>query len=441
MGAAPTQAQSMKTPARDYPQLGIYVFVGERLTSDSMKKLPERLVPFLRYSGYSSLEFCDWTFEYPASKRQDYFNASEKRIAEAHREGLKVFILELTNMSEGWRSLSAEPGPAELPKLMFNPVTDSIAFRNRVDDVQASIKNGFADADGFEVFAGDWGGCMGRGCSYHEYLAFGRAYAQVLRRLGLHPQLTLNTWAIANWGTTFDPEKMAFWDAETELSKKVIEADIYFASAVTLPGHNLYRGLTREVYAKANQPVSAWPDRSAIQKIHAKGKRAYLWPHFIVDDDRGRKTTWGKVHFDVRYLKDLAERSRTLGVDGTFVNAYNPAAEMGNIFAYGQLNRDPDKPIRTILAEFAGLISRPGSVRQLTDVFLFLENHSWWGSQMPAQYRLNPLPCKIDTYREAIAMLSKVKPLRNSPAPLLMSPDEYLVEIGSTLAFMQQHHE
>ncbi len=221
----------------------------------------------------------------------------------------------------------------------------------------------------------------------------------------------------------------------------MIESDISFASAATLPGHNLYRGLTRQVYAKADRPVPAWPDRSAIQKIHAKGKRAYLWPYFIVDDDRGRKATWGKVHFDVRCLKDLAERSKRIGVDGTLVNAYNPAAQMGNIFAYGQLNRDPDKPVPTILTEFAGLIAQPDSVRQLTDVFMFLENHSWWESQMPAQYRLNPLPCRIKTYPEAIATLKKVKPLRNSPAPLLMSPDQYLGEVGSTLAFIQQHHE
>ena len=440
IGVASTEAQSAKIPAREHPQLGIYIFAGERLTSDSMKKLPHQFLSFIRYSGYSRLELCDWSFEYPESKRDDYLKVSQKRIAEAHREGMKVFILELTNMSREWSSISAEPGSTVLPKLMFNPVADPVAFRNRVNDVQESIKNGFSGADGFEVFAGDWGGCIGEGCGYQAFLSFGRAYAQILKRLGLHSELTLNTWAIANWGTTFDPDTTAFWDAETDLSKKVIESDISFADAVTLPGHNLYRGLARQVYAEVDRPVPQWPDRSAIQEIHAKGKRAYLWPHFIVDDDRGRKMTWGKVHFDVRYLKDLAERSRALGIDGTFVNAYNPAAQMGNIFAYGQLNRDPDEAVRTILEKFAGLIAQPRTVPQLTEVFLFLENHSWWGSQMPAQYRLQPLPCRVNSYREAIAILSKVKPLKNSAAPLPMAPDKYLAEIGSTLAFMQHHH-
>jgi hypothetical protein len=150
--------------------------------------------------------------------------------------------------------------------------------------------------------------------------------------------------------------------------------------------------------------------------------------------------TWRKVHFEVRYLKELAEKSRALGVDGTFVNAYNPPYQMGNIFAYGQLNRDPALPARTILKKFAALIARPGDVEQLTEVFTFLENHSWWGSQMPVQYRLKPLPCKIGTYEEARANLSKVTPLSQRPAPLLMAPKDYLTEVTSTLAFMQQQY-
>jgi hypothetical protein len=281
---------------------------------------------------------------------------------------------------------------------------------------------------------------MEEGCGYEQYLSFGRAYAQILKNLGLRSQLTLNTWAIANWGTTFDPSKTTLWDAETHLSQKVIDSDISFADAITLPGHNLYRGLVRTVYSEANRPVPDWPDPASVQRIHAKGKRAYLWPHFIVDDDRGRKMTWRKVHFEVRYLKELAEKSRALGMDGVFVNAYNPPYQMGNIFAYGQLNRDPTKPARTILREFAALIAQPSDVEQLAEVFTFLENHSWWGSQMPAQYRLKPLPCKIGTYEEARATLSKVVWLSKSPAPLLMTPKDYLAQVASTLTFMREKY-
>jgi len=418
--------------------LGIYVFAGERLTADSAENLPMRFMPFVRFCGYNTLEFSDYSFEYPESERAKYLEASRARIADVHREGLKVFIILLTNMSREWAGLHGEPRGDVLAKIMFDPVARPDAFKQRIADVQRSIEKGFSEADGFEVFAGDWGGCMGEGCGYKQYLSFGRAYAQVLRKLGLRPELTLNTWAIANWGATFDPYKMTFWDAEADLSQKVIDSDISFADAVTLPGHNLYRGLVRTVYTEGHRSVPVWPDLASVQRIHAKGKRAYLWPHFIVDDDRGRKMTWRKVHFEVRYLKELAEKSRALGIDGVFVNAYNPPYQMGNIFAYGQLNRDLAQPVRTILSKFAALIAQQDSVGQLTEVLTFLENHSWWGNQMPVQYRLKPLPCKLGSYEEAMAALSQVSPLRKSPAPLLMTPKDYLAEIGSTLAFMKE---
>ena len=113
---------------------------------------------------------------------------------------------------------------------------------------------------------------------------------------------------------------------------------------------------------------------------------------------------------------------------------------MGNIFAYGELNRDPQRPVRTILRDFAALITQPSDVDELTEVVTFLENHSWWGSQMPARYRLKPLPCKLRTYAEARAALGRVAPLSTGPAPLLMTPQDYLAEVVSTLSFMQENY-
>jgi hypothetical protein len=159
-----------------------------------------------------------------------------------------------------------------------------------------------------------------------------------------------------------------------------------------------------------------------------------------VDDDPGRPLTFNKVHFEVRYLRDLAQKVRDLGFDGVFVNAYNPQIQMGNIYAYGQLGRNPDKQAREILKDFAALIAQLGSVDQLTEVFTFMENHSWWGSQMPAGYQLKPLPCKIATYDQALAALKGISPLAKSSAPLLTSPKDYLAMVHSTLVFMKEHY-
>ena len=421
--------------------LGLYVFVGEKLTSDASPEIPAKLLPFAKFCGYNTLELADWSFEYPDNLREDYLKASRSRIATAHHEGFKIFIILATNMSRQWASeRSGEPSGDNLAKLLFNPVERPVEFQERISAVREAVQKGFSDADGFEVFAGDWGGCIGESCSYEQYLGFGRAYRQILTKLGIKSELTLNTWAIANWGVTLDPMKLALWDAEIDLSKKLIASDISFADAITLPGHNLYRFLVRQLYTEAKRPVPNWPDRAAIESIHAKGKRAYLWPHFIVGDARSRQMTWRKVHFDVRYLKELAENIRTLGTDGEFVNAYNPAFDMGNMYAYAQLHRDPAKQPRAILREFASLVAEPSSVDQLAEVFTFIENHSWWGSQMPPQFRLRALPCKLSSYNEVLAATDQVVPLPTSPAPLMMSPKAYLAEVKSTLLFMKNNY-
>jgi hypothetical protein len=150
--------------------------------------------------------------------------------------------------------------------------------------------------------------------------------------------------------------------------------------------------------------------------------------------------TYNKVHFEVRYIRQLAQKVRSMGFDGTFANACNPQPQMGNIYAYGQLSQNPDEPVPAILKGFAGLIAQPGSVDRLTDIFTFMENHSWWGSQMPSQYQLKPLPCKLATYDAALAALHAVEPLQQSPTPLLISPGEYLAKVQSTLVFMKKNY-
>jgi hypothetical protein len=416
--------------------VALYTFAGNRSMSGSVGKMPENLPAFAKFCGYNTLEFCDSEFEYPQSSVENYFQSAKAIVASAHREHLKAYIILLTNES---RRLNLQKPSENEYMVLFNPVTDPGEYQQRLEDVRQAIEKGFAAADGFEVFAGDPGGCVGKGCDIEQYVRFAQAYAQMVRKLGSGAELTLNTWAIANWGATLGVG-LDFWNAETDFSKKIIGSDISFADAVTLPGHNLYRFLVRQLYNQAGRPVPEWPDRAAIEAIHAKAKRAYLWPHFIVDDDPGRPMTFDRVHFEVRYLKELAEKIRALGVDGAFVNAYNPAVQMGNIYAYGQLNRNPDKSVEVILNDFAALIARPGSANRLGEVFAFMENHSWWASQMPPQYRLKSLSCQIKTYDEALAALKGVVPLTRSSVPLLISPKEYLAKVQSTLVFMREHY-
>jgi hypothetical protein len=251
--------------------------------------------------------------------------------------------------------------------------------------------------------------------------------------------VALNEWAVGNWGGSLGVA-VDFWDADTKLSEEVVDRKVPFGDAINLDGADLYRFLVFQIYAKAGRPVPNFPTQETVGAIHSQGKRAYLWPYFIVDDDSSRAMTFNKVHFEVRYIRQLAQKVRSMGFDGTFANACNPEPQMGNIYAYGQLSRNPDKAVPAILRGFAALITQPANVDQLTDVFTFMENNSWWGSQMPARYRLEPLPCKITNYAEALGALNNVVPLAKSSAPLLITPKDYLAGLRSSLLFMRDHY-
>ena len=419
--------------------IGLYTFVGERLTADAMDELPDGLPAFARFCGYNTLEFCDWSFEYPTGQLPEYFRKIRKAVSQAHGEGLQVYMILLTNMSRE-RAVAniREPDPGKKGSLLFDPISEPRQYRTRMADIRTAIQEAYREVDGFEVFAGDWGGCLGKGCDYSQYLRFGRDYAAILRELGIQAELVLNTWAVANWGVSFDPAQVSFWDAEIALSKQILGSDLSFAGAINLPGHHLYRYLTRQIYVQAGRTVPQWPDRQAIEAIQRKGKRAYLWPHFLVDDDRGRAATWRKIHFEVRYLKDLAMKIHELNANGAFVNTYAPDYQMGNIYAFGRLMGAPSASPRSILKDFARLLVEEESVPALTEIFSFMENHSWWHSQTPEPYRLEPLPCAIATFDEALRLINEVRPLRHAAAPLLIPPIDYLSRLRETLDFMKR---
>ena len=59
---------------------------------------------------------------------------------------------------------------------------------------------------------------------------------------------------------------------------------------------------------------------------------------------------------------------------------------------------------------------------------------------MPSAFRLAPVACGLRTYDDALAALSSVRPIERSTAPLLLSPEEYLAKVRSTLVFMKAHY-
>jgi len=431
--AAQTPAETPLPPPRQAPQKQGFVLA---LYCEASGGLPA----YAKFAGYNTVEILDHSFALSDAQMANYLAGTPALIDTIHNYGLQVYVILLTNESRNLnvRNIASNLGLNDY-QVLFNPVTQPAEFNQRITDVRQAVHTGFAAADGFEVFAGDPGGCVGSGCEVDQYIRFAKNFASIVRELGTPAEVTWNTWAIANWGVTLGVG-LDFWDAETSLSKGIIAGDLSYSDAITLPGHNFYRFLTLQLYTQAGREVPNWPDRTAIDLIKSKGKRAYLWPHFIVDDDPARPQTWQKMHFEVRYLQNPARKVRDLGMNGVFVNCYNCPIQMGNIYAYGQLTKDPDKSPQEILKDFATLVAQPSGVDQLTQVFIFMENHSWWGHQMPAQYQLPSLPGTLTTYDDAIAALNQVMPLSTSSAPLLMNPRDYLTAVGSTLLYMRNNY-
>lgn len=424
--------RAQSAPAQKGSITALYAAVSE----SSYEKMADSLPMYLKFCGYNALELLDGSFSKPDSKLNSYYQQARQDVEKAHQHGLKVYIILLTNES---RRLNLNKANENEYAVLFNPTTEPAVYQQRLKEVQQAIDKGFHAADGFEVFAGDPGGCVGKGCDLDQFLHFAKAYNEMVKKLGTGAEVALNEWAVGNWGGSLGVA-VDFWDADTKLSEEVVDRKVPFGDAINLDGADLYRFLVFQLYAKAGLPVPNFPTQETVDAIHSQGKRAYLWPYFIVDDDSSRAMTFNKVHFEVRYIRQLAQKVRSMGFDGTFANACNPEPQMANIYAYGQLSRNPDEAVPAILRDFAALIAQPGNVDQLTDVFTFMENNSWWDSQMPARYRLKPIPCKITNYGEALGALNKVVPLAKTSAPLLITPKDYLALVRASLLFMRDHY-
>jgi hypothetical protein len=294
----------------------------------------------------------------------------------------------------------------------------------------------YRDADFFEEFAADWGGCDCGECGVPEYLRYVRALAERLAELHPEAKLYADTWCISFWRK----EPMAqgwrgMFEQEIAGSRSVIDALAGLPSNVglALPCHHLYRPLAFEAYGgKAKTPV--FPTRDDVTRVRRMARDVLAWPHFVIDDDAYRPKSWGIVHSEVRYIQALLRSLHAAGVEQVIGNLYLPHLQLSNTFAYGRLLRDPDLSPHAILEEFARLVARPGDAEKLTDVLAWVENNSFWHRQMPEDARLPALPCGL-TRTDALRLAGEVRPNSGSH-PLPIPPADWLADLRRSIARM-----
>lgn len=295
----------------------------------------------------------------------------------------------------------------------------------------------YKDADFFEEFAADWGGCTCGRCGVPEYMRYVRTFAEKLAVLNPEAKLYADTWCISYWGEDPIPHgwKRVF-DGEIEGSKRVIAAmddvpsNVHFA----LPCHHLYRPLAFDSYGgKKHTPV--FPTAEDIVSIRRAGKDVLAWPHFVMDDDTGRAPAWGLVHSEVRYVRDLLQSLRAADIVGVMCNLYLPYLQVSNTYAYARLLDDPDADPQTLIADFCKLAAHPDDAGKLAQVMTWLENNSYWQIQMPDDGRLQNLPCSLSK-SEAQALASEIRPNPEPVLPLPITPAEWLDALRDSIGRM-----
>lgn len=295
----------------------------------------------------------------------------------------------------------------------------------------------YKQANFFEEFAADWGGCHCGKCSVADYMRYVKALAEHLQEINPQARLYANTWCIAYWGP--GPEEQGWekvFDNEIRGSREVIAAldgmppNVHLA----MPCHHLYRPLVYQTKGgKANTPVFPLPED--IAKVRAMGRDVLAWPHFVMDDDTGRPQQWGIVHSEVRYIRNLLQRLQSAGIDQVMGNLYLPWLQLSNTYAYGRLLEDPQREALGLLREFAGVVAKPDDVEKLTEVLAWLENHSWWEEQMPEDGRLPELPCSLDK-AQALKVAAEIRPVHSPDMPLPYAPGEWLNDLQRSIERM-----
>lgn len=297
----------------------------------------------------------------------------------------------------------------------------------------------YREADFFEEFAADWGGCECGECGVPEYLRYVRTLAERLARLNPKARLYADTWCISFWGK----EPMAqgwkgVFDREIAGSQEVIAAlpglppNVHLA----LPCHHLYRPLAFSEYGgKAKTPV--FPTAADIQRVRKAKREVLAWPHFVMDDDAFRPRAWGIVHSEVRYLQALVQALQKAGITGVMGNLYLPRLQVSNTYAYGRLLEDPKAEPQRLLQEFARLVVPREDVEALTAVLMWMENHSYWQQQMPPDGRLPNLPDSL-TGEKAEQIASVLRPNPSPSLPLPIAPADWLQDLRRSLHAMNR---
>ena len=387
----------------------------------------EKMMDFWKACGINTLQLIDRACNENDSERAASNARMVKSIEAAHKRGIKVYILVMTNVKDETFEVTR----------LFHP-------RNEVEMAERLRKLGemaaaCSMADGFTIFGGDPGGIydsyasigMGDG-NVDDYIYLVRKFVETIRINAPNAKINLNPWSIAAYQTPdVLPGQVEYWLNETEMTRSFLAAeDIvnkHIGVELALPDY--YRGLALRLYDENLSEYPYYPSKEEVIALKNKGvEDIWGWPYFLIDEaDNGDGAGTG-LQINFRYIYDIVKIFRDFGFNGVVGN-YSYVGEVGcaqNTYALCRFAQDASATPEEVLDEYASFVATSETYQTLGAILRYIENHSHWHYKMPENRRLPLFQTPYANASDALAALKSVKPRKAEDPRLFGTPKKFL---------------
>ncbi|MHB1296079.1 MAG: hypothetical protein ACYC4R_13905 [Anaerolineae bacterium] len=396
----------------------------------------ERFLDWLRYAGVETIEYCQqlgW-YRYPTLPEElDRLRVRQRLVEAAHERGLAFYQILGTNLRSRLPMNQVPPGQLDLRESDCTECPQEPGGFARTAELGLYFSRCMRGAEGFEVFAGDWGGCGCGRCGVDQYADYVRFFGERLAEEQPAARVWANLWSISSWqkrpeaftGGFQDAHWRRLWDDEIAFSRRFLDGldGIPAGIGLAFPLHHWYRGFCQQWYAPEELPF--WPDIPLLEGLRAQGRPLLAWTHFIVENDPYHGRLWGTLSVRLRYIRQLSGMLCQAPFETVMGNVYS-ARQALNLYALARFIREPELDVESVIDGFVGEAARPAGAELLHDLLIYLENRDPWEADLPA-YRRLPHVSEHGIQPERLAAeLPRLAGLLQQDTPLLLNGPAHL---------------
>jgi len=401
---------------------------------------------FWKASGIDTIELLDigWIFK-PGEPLDTYRQQMKSEIMTAKLQGLKVYVIFLTNLEQ-------YKGPADVSPdgsgTVFNPA-DEGKMAERLSYIEESIKV-WDIADGFSLFAGDPGGVSGLatqgGLEYYTDMVLD--VHELVKKHTPNAKFNANIWAVSQYVQKYaNPFSVNFWFSEGTLGRQMLAMENFIGPeiGIEIPGHDYYRALALRLYHQSGKtPEVKFPSAEDVKLAKKNGAdRIWAFSHFLLDElDDGDNAGSSRVgtempNLNTRYIKKYIDTMREIKMTGAIAGnaGINNAL---NVYAFARFAHDPTLTPEDVLREYASFLVKEDGVDTLTEIFKFLENDSNWPQKLPETERLPLFETSIENAEKALEAFDTLTARTTAELlhPLPESPRTILTRVRQRIEMM-----